>query len=51
LRPAASRDVIREGAERLGWTLDELMAHTLEAMQNFEREEGGMPGITCELTA
>jgi len=46
-----SRDVIREGAERLGWTLDELMAHTLEAMQNFEREEGGMPGITCELTA
>lgn len=31
-----SRDVIREGAERLGWTLDELMEKTLQAMAACE---------------
>lgn len=31
-----SRDVIREGAERLGWTLDELFARTLDAMRFCE---------------
>ena len=31
-----SRDVIREGAERLGWTLDELFARTLDAMRSCE---------------
>ena len=31
-----SRDVIREGAERLGWTLDELMDKTIQAMRSCE---------------
>lgn len=30
-----SRDVIRSGAEALGWELDELFARTIEAMQSF----------------
>ena len=30
-----SRDVISQGAERLGWTLDELMEKTLAAMRTF----------------
>lgn len=31
-----SRDVIRQGAERLGWELDELFAKTIEAMRACE---------------
>jgi len=31
-----SRDAIREGAERLGWTLDELMERTILAMREVE---------------
>ena len=31
-----SRDVIRTGAERLGWTLDELMEKTILAMRSCE---------------
>lgn len=31
-----SRDVIRQGAEQLGWELDELLARTLEAMRSCE---------------
>ena len=31
-----SRDVIKEGAERLGWTLDELMEKTILAMRSCE---------------
>lgn len=31
-----SRDVIRSGAERLGWTLEELFAQTLDAMRSCE---------------
>jgi len=31
-----SRDVIQEGAERLGWTLDQLLEETLEAMKSCE---------------
>lgn len=31
-----SRDVIREGAERLGWTLDETMEKTIMAMRSCE---------------
>lgn len=31
-----SRDVIREGAECLGWELDELMEKTIEAMRSCE---------------
>ena len=33
-----SRDVIREGAERLGWELDALLGKTLEAMRSCEAE-------------
>ena len=31
-----SRDVIRQGAERLGWTLDELLERTILAMRSCE---------------
>lgn len=31
-----SRDVIRSGAEQLGWTLDELFERTLDAMRSCE---------------
>ena len=31
-----SRDIIKEGAERLGWTLDELMEKTILAMRSCE---------------
>lgn len=37
-----NRDVITKGAELLGWSLDELLARTLDAMKSFEepmREE------------
>ena len=30
-----SRDVIRAGAELLGWELDQLLGDTLEAMKSF----------------
>lgn len=33
-----SREVIKEGAERLGWELDELMEKTIEAMRSCEAE-------------
>ena len=33
-----SRDVIRTGAERLGWELDTLMEKTIEAMRSCEAE-------------
>ena len=29
-----SRDIIRNGADELGWTLDELFSQTLEAMKS-----------------
>ena len=32
-----SRDVIRQGAERLGWTLEELMEKTILAMRSCEQ--------------
>ena len=31
-----SRDVIKEGADRLGWTLDETMEKTIQAMRSCE---------------
>ena len=31
-----SRDVIKEGAERLGWTLEDLMERTILAMRSCE---------------
>ena len=33
-----SRDTIREGAERLGWTLEELMEKTILAMRSCEAQ-------------
>lgn len=33
-----SRDVIKEGAEMLGWELDKLLDDTLEAMKNCEKD-------------
>lgn len=35
-----SRDVIREGADMLGWPLDELISKTIAAMQSFAGELG-----------
>lgn len=41
-----SRDVIREGAERLGWDLDRLLGDTLEAMKACEDDiNAKMEGI------
>ena len=40
-----SRDVIREGAERLGWTLEELMEKTILAMRSCEE------AISAEMAA
>jgi predicted hydrolase (HD superfamily) len=31
-----SRDVIRDGAEKLGWTLDEILDKTILAMRSCE---------------
>lgn len=33
-----SRDVIRDGAERLGWELEELFEKTIQAMRSCEKE-------------
>lgn len=33
-----SRDVIKDGAERLGWTLEELMEKTIRAMRSCEAQ-------------
>ena len=44
-----SRDVIRTGAERLGWSLDELLEKTLEAMKASEasvnKEAADLTGV------
>lgn len=40
-----SRDVIKEGAERLGWPLEELMEKTILAMRSCEE------GVNAELAA
>lgn len=44
-----SRDVIKRGAEKLGWELDELIEKTLLAMQDREDliEEGLKKEVTC----
>ena len=36
-----SRDVIRTGAERLGWSLEELMEKTILAMRSCEERING----------
>ena len=35
-----SRDVITQGAERLGWTLDELLQKTLDVMKQLSPTMG-----------
>ena len=40
-----SRDVIRQGAERLGWEMDELFARTIDAMRSCE------DGVTAEMNS
>ena len=44
-----SRDVIKRGAEKLGWELDDLIEKTLLAMQDREDliEEGLKKEVTC----
>lgn len=43
-----SRDVIRDGAERLGWTLDEVLEKTILAMRSCEeRIEKEMEDLAC----
>lgn len=36
IRAGCSRDVIQQGADRLGWTLEELMEKTILAMRSCE---------------
>ena len=42
-----SRDVIKEGAERLGWTLDETMEKTILAMRSCEASVGAEQETLC----
>lgn len=42
-----SRDVIRQGAERLGWTLEELMEKTVLAMRSCEEAVAGETEALC----
>ena len=39
-----SREVISAGAELLGWTLDDLIAKTIEAMKSCEAEVNNAAG-------
>ena len=43
-----SRDVIREGAERLGWSLDEVMEKTILAMRSCEESVADELTALCE---
>ena len=42
-----SRDVIRQGAERLGWTLEERMEKTILAMRSCEEAVAGETEALC----
>ena len=42
-----SRDVIKEGAERLGWTLDETLEKTILAMRSCEAQVAAELEILC----
>ena len=42
-----SRDVIRQGAERLGWTLDETLDKTIQAMRSCEAEIAEELKVLC----
>ena len=42
-----SRDVIKEGAERLGWTLDEILEKTILAMRSCESKVAAEQEALC----
>ncbi len=42
-----SRDVIRQGAERLGWTLEEVMEKTILAMRSCEAKVAAEQEVLC----
>ena len=42
-----SRDVIKEGAERLGWTLDEVLDKTIQAMRSCEAAVAQEHAMLC----
>lgn len=42
-----SRDVIRQGAERLGWTLDEVLDKTIQAMRSCEASVAEDQAVLC----
>lgn len=42
-----SRDVIKEGAERLGWTLDEVLEKTILAMRSCEAQVAAERAAIC----
>jgi predicted hydrolase (HD superfamily) len=42
-----SRDVIKEGAERLGWTLDEVLEKTILAMRSCEAKVAAELEVLC----
>ena len=43
-----SRDVIKSGADRLGWTLDELLDKTIQAMRSCEASVNEEMAAICE---
>ena len=43
-----SRDVIREGAEKLGWSLDEVLEKTILAMRSCEAAVAAELAVLCE---
>ena len=42
-----SRDVIKDGAEKLGWTLDEVLEKTIQAMRSCEASVAEEPAKLC----
>lgn len=42
------RDVIRNGADMLGWELDELFARTIAAMQSFAPDRDTFVAVEAE---
>ena len=43
-----SRDIIKDGAERLGWTLDEVLEKTILAMRSCEEQTAKELAELCE---
>ena len=43
-----SRDIIKDGAERLGWTLDEVLDKTILAMRSCEEKVAKEQAALCE---